>query len=265
MSLCSVMIMLIIGIFTGLVTGLTGASGVMVVVPLTTMLLHFSIHDAIGTSLMVDVIAPLAIAYVYKKHGNIDMKSGIWIAIGSMLGAQAGASLASQVSGIGLSSAFGIFLIIMGVLIWKKGLNTASMVKMSKGRVKFATPTQRILTALILGVGIGLMTGVLGAGGGGMILLALIFILRFPMHLAIGTSALIMAITAASGAVGYALHGSIQPVAGLVLGVSAAGSGIVSAKFANRVNEETLGKAIGVIFIILGVVMTILNYYPKLM
>ena len=151
MSLCSVMIMLIIGIFTGLVTGLTGASGVMVVVPLTTMLLHFSIHDAIGTSLMVDVIAPLAIAYVYKKHGNIDMKSGIWIAIGSMLGAQAGASLASQVSGIGLSSAFGIFLIIMGVLIWKKGLNTASMVKMSKGRVKFATPTQRILTALILG------------------------------------------------------------------------------------------------------------------
>jgi hypothetical protein len=93
-----------------------------------------------------------------------------------------------------------------------------------------------------------------------MILLILIFVLNFPIHIAIGTSALIMAITACSGAIGYALHGSTKPVEGLILGISAAGSGMFSAKFANKANEQTLGKIIGVIFLLLGIIMTILNF-----
>jgi len=74
--------MILIGVFTGIVTGLTGASGVMVVVPLTTVLLGFPIHEAIGTSLMVNVVSSLAITYIYYKNGNVDLRSGIWIAIG---------------------------------------------------------------------------------------------------------------------------------------------------------------------------------------
>lgn len=250
--------MILIGIFTGIVTGLTGASGVMVVVPLVSMLLNFSIHESIGTSLMVDIIAPLAISYTYYKHGNIDIKSGIWIAIGSIFGAQLGATFAAGMPEVGLGGAFGIFMAIMGVVIWKKGLNHESIAKIMKKVVKFETQTQKILVALILGFIVGLMTGVLGAGGGGMILLILIFVLNFPLHIAIGTSALIMAITACSGTIGYALHGSIKPLAGLILGFSAAGSGMVSARFANRVNEQILAKAVGIIFIILGIIMTIL-------
>jgi uncharacterized membrane protein YfcA len=68
-----------------------------------------------------------------------------------------------------------------------------------------------------------------------------------------------MAITACSGTIGYAIHGNIKPLAGLILGFSAAGSGMASAKFANRVNEQILAKAVGIIFIILGAIMTILH------
>jgi len=252
--------MILIGIFTGIVTGLTGASGVMVVVPLLNILLSFSIHEAIGTSLMVDIIALLAISYVYFKHGNIDIKSGIWIAIGSIIGAQLGANFAVGLPEVGLGGTFGIFMAVMGLFIWRKGLNHESLSKVMKKVAKFETQTQRIVTALILGFLVGIMTGVLGAGGGGMILLILIFVLDFPIHLAIGTSAIIMAITACSGTIGYALHGNTKPIAGLILGVSAAGSGMVSAKFANKANEQTLGKIVGVMFLILGVVMTIINF-----
>lgn len=252
--------MVLVGIFTGIVTGLTGASGVMVVVPLLSILTDFSVHEAIGTSLIVDVIAPLAISYVYFKHKNIDIKSGIWIAVGSIIGAQLGASFAGGISEVGLGSTFGIFMVIMGIIIWKKGLNHESLAKVMKKVAKFETQTQRIVTALILGFLVGIMTGVLGAGGGGMILLILIFVLNFPIHIAIGTSALIMAITACSGAIGYALHGNTKPVEGLILGISAAGSGMFSAKFANKANEQTLGKIIGVIFLLLGIIMTILNF-----
>jgi hypothetical protein len=223
------------------------------------MLLNFSIHESIGTSLMVDIIAPLAISYTYYKHGNLDIKSGIWIAIGSIFGAQLGATFAAGIPEVGLGGAFGVFMAIMGVMIWKKGFNREYIANKMKNLVKFETQTQRILTALILGFAVGLMTGILGAGGGGMVLLILIFVLNFPLHVAIGTSALIMAITACSGTIGYAIHGNIKPLAGLILGFSAAGSGMASAKFANRVNEQILAKAVGIIFITLGAIMTILH------
>jgi len=73
----SIITMVLIGIFADIVTGLTGASGVMVVVPLVNLLLNFSVHESIGTSLMVDVITPLLISLTYHKYRNVDLKSGI--------------------------------------------------------------------------------------------------------------------------------------------------------------------------------------------
>ncbi|RLI17485.1 hypothetical protein DRO54_11445 [Candidatus Bathyarchaeota archaeon] len=104
---------------------------------------------------------------------------------------------------------------------------------------------------MILGFIIGIISGIFGASGGITVLVTLIFVLNFPLHLAIGTSTLIMAITATSGALGYALHGNIRPIAGLIIGLSAACVGIGSAKFANEVSEKILAKAIGAIFILL--------------
>jgi len=93
MDLALIIALVLIGVFTGVVTGLTGASGVIVVVPLVNLLMNFSMHESIGTSLMVDIIAPLAISYTYYRHGNINIRSGVWIAIGSIFGAQVGATL----------------------------------------------------------------------------------------------------------------------------------------------------------------------------
>ncbi|HOK35213.1 MAG TPA: sulfite exporter TauE/SafE family protein [Candidatus Pacearchaeota archaeon] len=260
MTTLQIFLMVLIGLFTGAVTGLTGASGVMVVVPLATVLLNFPIHQAIGTSLIVDVLAPLAISYTYYKHGNIDIKSGIWIALGSVLGAQLGAYFAAGVSAGNLGGAFGIFMIIMGIILWRNGINREVITKKMKRIVKFETQTQRIITALILGFFVGLLTGFLGAGGGGIVLLILIFVLDFPLHKAIGTSALIMAITACSGAIGYGLHGNTNILSGLILGFIAAASGVISAKFANKINEEVLAKTVGVIFVLLGALTTFLQF-----
>ena len=66
--LSSIITMVLIGVFAGMVTGLTGASWVMIVVPLVNLLLNFSVHKSIGTSLMVDVIAPLLISLMYERN-----------------------------------------------------------------------------------------------------------------------------------------------------------------------------------------------------
>ena len=247
--------MVLIGTFAGIVTGLTGASAVMVVVPLVNLLLNFSVHESIGVSLMVDVIASLAISYTYYRNGNVDLRSGIWIALGSISGAQLGVIFSAKTPEVSLGGSFGIFLILMGIAMWKRGLDREALAKKFREIMRFKTENQRILVALILGLAVGITTGIFGAGGGMMVLLILIFVLNFPIHLAVGTSTLIMAITASSGALGYALQRSIKPIAGLILGFSAACAGYISAKFANAVNENLLTKIIGALFVILGFVM----------
>ena len=259
MSVSQIIIMILIGLFTGIVTGLTGASGVMVVVPCLTILSNFSIHEAIGTSLMINIITAAAISYVYYKHGNIELKAGIWIAVGSILGSQVGSFFAAGIKSMGLGIAFAIFMIVMGILIWWKGINSQAIAEQTRGIFKLQTSKQKIFASLGLGLFVGIMTGIFGAGGGGMILIILIFVLNFPLHLAIGTSAFLMTITACSGTIGYALQGNVRLIPALIIGLSSVVSGIAGARFANRVNEQILGKVVGVIFVLLGIIMTILN------
>lgn len=251
--------LILIGVFTGIITGLTGASGVVIVVPLVNLLLNFTIHEAIGTSLIVDTIAPLAISATYYEYGNIDIRSSIWIAVGSITGAQIGAFLVTGVSGTGLGSFFGIFMVIMGIIMFRRGINREAIANRFNAAFKVERTSQKIFMSILIGLVLGIITGIIGAGGGGMILIVLIFVLGFSLQKAIGTSALIMAITTFSGSIGYAIHGNINILSGIIIGIGATVAGIVSARFANKVDEKSLGRVVASIFIILGLFLTVLT------
>lgn len=261
MSIYLYLLAIITGIGTGVITSLIGASGVMIIVPILTMLFSVSTHTAIGTSLFVDVIASLTVSYSYYKNGNIELKSGIWIAVTSILGAQLGAMFASNMGDSKLSSSFGVVLLLSGFFMLRKGLknkNTES--NTPKKIINFKHEWQKIVVALIIGLGIGILSGIFGAGGGVIILLALIIILSFPLHKAIGTSTLIMAITALSSTIGYGVRGNIDFTLGCVISVGAIIGGAVGSRYANKFNENTLQKAVGVCFIAMGVIMSAIVY-----
>lgn len=247
-----------IGLITGGLTSLIGASGGLVLVPVLTMLFNIDVHTAIGTSLFVDVIVSITVAYSYFKNGNIELKSGLWIALTSIIGAQLGVLLASKMAAGNLSSIFGVLLVVVGVSMIRKSLKEQSDSDLSDSigkHVRFSKEWQRIVAALLTGLGIGIISGIFGAGGGVMILLALIIIMSFPLHKAIGTSTLIMAITALSSAVGYGARGKINYEIGAFIIVGAVVGGILGARYANKVNENTLRKVVGLCFVVMGAVM----------
>ncbi len=249
-----------IGIITGGITSLIGASGVMVVVPVLTMLFHVSTHSAIGTSLFVDVIASLTVSYGYFKNGNIDIKSSIWIAISSIAGAQLGSLFASQMKEGPLSTLFGIVLVVAGAaMLIKSNKKESDSQESPKRTIRFKKEWQKVVASIVLGIGIGIISGLFGAGGGVMVLLALIVLMSFPLHKAIGTSTLIMAVTALSSTIGYASRGNIDLPLGCFLSVGAVIGGLLGSQYANKVNEKTLKKVVGVCFMCLGVVMTIME------
>jgi len=239
--------------------GIMGGSGVMVVAPMLTLIVGFPVHTAIGTSLLIDVIATIVTSFIYHRHQNVYIKPGLWIALGSVAGAQAGSVFADMIPPLGMSNLFGVMLIPMGILLWVRGIRRTTGGQEgndAENGVRLPVQTGREkLIALGLGLFVGIMCGLFGAGGGGMILLILIFVLHYPIHIAVGTSSFIMMITAASGTAGYVLHGNINVYAALIASVPTLLAAGLGALVANRVSEKVLGRIIGAVLTLMGIAM----------
>jgi uncharacterized membrane protein YfcA len=250
---------LLIGCFSGMVTGLTGASGVMVVVPLITILFKFPIHEAIGTSLVVDVLTSLMISATYLKNDNIALKSAGWVAISSVMMAQIGARFSDKIPERGLDSGFSFVLIVLALIIWRTGIKRDKIQDDPLNLSDYRSPIWRLVLSVLLAGGSGFMTGFIGAGGGTNILLILLFVNKFPMHKALGTSILIMSFTALSGVIGHASFGNVNLLTGITLAFSAILTGIYCARFTSKISEKSLSRLMGAVYLILGVVMMIIN------
>jgi len=262
-SYASLAATLAIGFVAGIVTGLIGASGVMVIVPALVML-GYSAFDAIGASLFADTMASLVVAWTYYQSGNLNLKQGWWIALGSVVGAQIGSVVSPNIPEVGLGNSFGIFLIATAIVFWVRGAKTVTPAneeraadEHSPNRVLRALRSHVVVSGIVLGILVGIVSGLLGAGGGVMILLILVFVMGYNMHEGIGTSTLIMAFTAASGTVGHALTGNLPAQAAICSALGTVLGGRIAARYANKANEGVLSKVVGVVFCILGVMMLV--------
>ncbi|MBS7270646.1 MAG: sulfite exporter TauE/SafE family protein, partial [Candidatus Freyarchaeota archaeon] len=170
-----ILISVLIGLCSGAVTGLMGASGVLVVVPALTMAMGLSVHVAIGTSLAVDVIASIVVSYTYYRNKNVDLKSGVWLALGAVLGAQLGSIIAANTPEFELGGVFSIFLILSGAGLWRREIRQRlRLFSGASGKINgedvpsvevvVSLEKKKIAVTLLIGFIIGVVSGVLGAG-----------------------------------------------------------------------------------------------------
>jgi uncharacterized membrane protein YfcA len=245
------LLILSVGGFAGIMTGLMGASGVMAVVP-GMMLLGYSAHQAISTSLAVDLTASVLVVITYFQHGKVNLGQGLYIALAAILGAQIGSRFSVALPESGLSLGFGLFLIASSLLLWRQGLSRPlDRLQASRLALWFKG---KPLACVAIGLYAGVYSGLFGAGGGLLFLFALL-LLGYSLHQAVGTSTLIMALTTASGTLGHAMLGQLPLLAvggvttGTVLG------SLASARLANRMEERFLSKAIALVLGLLGVMI----------
>jgi uncharacterized protein len=111
-----IILMLSIGLFSGIASGIFGIGGGIIIVPALVYLAKFSQHAAIGTSLAI-LLPPIGLMAVleYYRHGNVDLKAAVIVAAAFMVGGWIGAHLANQlISGHVLKLLFGIFILGIG-------------------------------------------------------------------------------------------------------------------------------------------------------
>lgn len=110
--------LVLIGVIAGILSGIFGIGGGVIIVPALIYILGFSQHRATGTSLAV-LLPPIGLAAVleYYRHGHVDLKAALIIALSALLGAWLGAILANKLSDAVLRLGFGIFVVTIGFYI----------------------------------------------------------------------------------------------------------------------------------------------------
>lgn len=116
MNLYQVLILLLVGLLAGFLSGTLGVGGGLIIVPSLVFILGMTQHQAQGTSLAM-MLAPIGIlaAYNYFREGYINIKYAIILAIAFILGAWLGSLFSVSLSGSALKKIFGVLMLVVGV------------------------------------------------------------------------------------------------------------------------------------------------------
>lgn len=237
------------GLFVSIASGTAGA----IMLPSITVIAGYTIYQAIGTSLAIDFSIGVVASIIFFKKGNINFdRIFILIVLGSIF-SFIGSHYTSIARESSLNLIIGIFLLLLGLNFIKNGIQ--KNIEMFDSRLDFTFFRERkMLTFVILGVLLGLGSGLIGMGTAGFVAVVLVLVYRYDVVTGIGTALFSSIFIAGSGAFGHSMNNEfvmnpfLIAVFGAVLG-AACGS-----FFANEVNEEKLGRIIGVIVTIFGVV-----------
>ncbi len=183
------------GIATGTLLGLLGGGGSIIAVPIMIYLLGMQPKAAIGTSLIIVGLASLLAAWSYFRNHSVVFSTALIFGASGAAGSFAGARLAQQISDVVQLTMFAVVMALVALLMLRHRQPQIEMVDDVKSK--------SLPVMLLVGLGAGLLTGLLGVGGGFMIVPALTIVLHVPIEKAIGTSLLVIGTNSAIGAISY--------------------------------------------------------------
>ncbi len=203
MQAAQVIALLITGICVGFASGLLGVGGCFIMVPVQFWALKaigvdptIAIRIAFGTNLLVVLPTALSGAITHHKKKAVLWKAGVSLGIAGAVGAFFGAFIASHLPGNVLTIAFGA-AVILGAL----RMLTAKPPKITD------EPSDSLTAFILWGIPLGIVSGIIGIGGGVLMIPIMVFFLKFKMHQAVGTSTALMIFTAIGGAISYLING----------------------------------------------------------
>lgn len=225
-----------LAVLVGVSLGMLGGGGSIMAVPLLVYVAGMDAKAAIATSLLVVGVTSATGAISHARAGRVQWRTGILFGLAGMAGAYAGGRIGTLVDGTWLLIAFAAMMAV-----------TAGAMLRRPAPREPASHAQRMAIGKILaeGVVVGLVTGLVGAGGGFLVVPALVLLGGVPMHVAVGTSLVVIAMKSMAGLAGY-LSG-VQVDWPLALGVTAAAvaGSLAGGRLVGHIPQDRLRRAFG--------------------
>jgi len=223
----------LLSVAIGVSLGFFGGGGSILTVPLLVYVFGLDAKVALASSLLIVGAASASGALQHGRAGHIALRTGLLFGAAGMAGAYAGGRAAAFVDGTLLLLLFAAMMVWTAVAMWRGR------------RAPDAAATDGFSPARLVaqGFGVGMFTGLVGAGGGFLIVPALALWAGLPMRAAIGTSLLIIVFNSLAGFTGYASHVQVDyPLVAAVAGLAIAGS-LVGSRLAHIVDPAALRRA----------------------
>ncbi len=187
----------------GLSLGLMGGGGSVLALPILVYVLQVPTKAAVPMTLVIVGTVSLLGVIPHWRAGNVNLKAAGIFGLATMVGAFGGAKLAAWVSPTFQLVLFGVLMLVAALFMIRK--STQKIKPEATSLAYYPKPVCRYcwLWLLTEGIGVGVLTGLVGVGGGFAIVPALVLLGKVPMKEAVGTSLLIIALNAVTGFLGY--------------------------------------------------------------
>ncbi|MGJ9403872.1 sulfite exporter TauE/SafE family protein [Arthrobacter sp. KK5.5] len=235
---------LLLSVLIGLSLGLLGGGGSILTVPILTYVAGLNPKEAIAASLFVVGATSAVSAVDHARKKRVKWRTGLVFGAAGMAGAFGGGLLGGHIPGTILMIAFALMMVATSL----------AMIRGRKDRTATAHDGELPVGKVIIeGLVVGLVTGLVGAGGGFLVVPALALLGGLSMPVAVGTSLVVIAMKSFAGLGGYLTTVTLDWA--LVGGVTVAAilGSFIGARLAGRIPEAALRKGFGIFVLAMGV------------
>ena len=240
----------------GVLLGLLGGGGSVLTLPMLVYVAGLETKEAIASSLFVVGTTSLVGVVVHARAGRVAYSEGAMFGVSGMGGAYLGGRLAHHVPSTVLLVLFAAMMLMTSIAMLRGRGKRAGEVRIDGG----ASPAEmgrarakKALQALVLGFVVGIVSGLVGAGGGFLVVPALSILGGLPMPRAIATSMMVVAMQSLSGFAGHVAHVSLHWDLLAVVTATSIGGSLLGAHLGKRAKPDTLRKAFGWLVLAMGV------------
>lgn len=255
----TVVLSLVFGIVIGLALGLTGGGGSIFAVPLLVYAMSVPAHEAVGISLAA-VGATAAWGVIqHRRGGQVEFRTGLLFAVTGMIGAPIGTWLNSLMPEKLLMLLFAGLMLAIALRMWRRAAAAKTPVaattnaddvvvvipkpaicrRDAQGRLHLTSRCAVLLIAL--GFSTGILSGLFGVGGGFVIVPALVLFSGMPIHRAVATSLLVIALISTSGIASFLI--ADRPI-DFTIAALFTGGGIVGLSIGTILGRRISGAAL---------------------
>ena len=270
----SVLALLALGVVVGYLAGMFGVGGGFLLTPLLTVVLRVPLPIAIGTGLC-QVVGTATTAYLrHRRIGQGEVRFDLLALAGSVLGVDAGARLLAALSRAGavrvnghdvpwvtltVESLYVVLLVAIAAMFWRQGGELrevgedAPLARLHWGPAVALPAVRKRVSALLvayIGFALGVLSGLLGIGGGVALMPVLIYGFGFPIQQAAGTGIVLLAATASVGTFAHAMRGHVHLGLALVLLAGATVSAQFGALATQRLEPRRLRRIFAIVVLL---------------
>ncbi|AQQ52694.1 sulfite exporter TauE/SafE family protein [Planococcus lenghuensis] len=251
-----------IGMLSGIIGALIGLGGGVIIVPaLLALFPELSPQKVVGLSVITMIFTGLSSVLSYIKVKTVDYRSGFIFFAGSAPGTVVGAFINKNIDLPSFNLYFGLLLVLLSALLLLRGRLKPVRWFMAHGTERTFTDKQDqthtygypIWFALLLTFAIGCASGLFGIGGGSILVPAMILLFLFPPHVAVGTSMLMVFLSAVINSVTHISLGNVTWLYAAALVPGAYIGAKIGAALNQRLNSDALVNVLRFVLLIFGV------------